>query len=220
MIESLIDKQDNFEIVRDEIAAILALEVASQMQLATDGGEDPEQWKLRIFSERSNPWEQFTDNDDDKSPLVNIWFDNMNFDQASSNISERQKAAGQFNIDCYGYAISSDVSGGGHIPGDRAAALEAQRAVRLVRNILMSAGYTYLGLRGLVWQRWIGSISVFQPEMENRVIQNVVGARVVFSVGFSEFAPQIEGEILEFVSAGVSRTEDGQIVINADYDFT
>ena len=37
MIPELIDKQDTFEVVRDEIAAILKTEVVSQMALATAG---------------------------------------------------------------------------------------------------------------------------------------------------------------------------------------
>ena len=59
MISELIDKQDNFEIVRDQIAAILVNEVASQMALATAEAKDPEDWNLQIFTERSNPWEKW-----------------------------------------------------------------------------------------------------------------------------------------------------------------
>ena len=56
----LIDKQDSFEIVRDQIAAILKTEITSQIALATTAGKpNPDDWKLRIFSERANPWEQF-----------------------------------------------------------------------------------------------------------------------------------------------------------------
>ncbi len=98
-ISTLIDKQDSFEIIRDQIAAILAIEVASQMQLATDGGENPDDWKLRIYTERSNPWEQLLNEQSDQSPIVNVWYDNSNFDPSGSNIVERQKTEGVFNID-------------------------------------------------------------------------------------------------------------------------
>lgn len=220
MIAELIDKMDNFEIIRDQIAAILATEVANQMQLATDGGKNPDDWKLRIFSERSNPWEQLLNEQADRSPIVNVWFDNSNFDPAASNISERQKTEGVFNIDCYGYGISSDEVGGGHNPGDKEAAFEVHKALRLVRNILMAAEYTYLGLRGVVWQRWPQSITVFQPQLDGRQMQQLVGARLAFRVVFNEFSPQVPAETLELVSVDVKRTEDGEIVAEADYDYT
>lgn len=219
-IDSLIDKQDNFEIVRDQIAAILVAETASQQALATAAAKDPDDWKLRIFTERSNPWEQFRDNPTDKSPIVNIWYDNSNFDPKASNVMERQKANGTFNIDCYGYGESANIVAGGHTPGDQEAAFEAQRALRLVRNILMAAEYTYLGMRGLVWTRWPQSSTVFQPQMDSRNVAQIVGARLPLEVGFSEFAPQITEETLEFLSIDVKRTEDGEIVLEADYDYT
>lgn len=220
MIEELIDKQDNFESIRDEIAAILAIEIANQQILAAAAGKDPTEWKLRIFTERSNPWEQFLNEQSDKSPLVNVWFDNSNFDPKASNILERQKTEAIFNIDCYGYGVSSDVPAGGHTPGDKEAAFEVHRALRLVRNILMAAEYTYLGLRGLVWSRWPRSITAFQPEIGGRQMQQIVGARLAFRVVFNEFSPQIPTVELELVSIDVKRTEDGEIVIEADYDYT
>lgn len=218
-IANLIDKQDNFEIIRDEIAAILATEVASQMALATAGGKDPDNWKLRVYTERSNPWEQFLNDQTDKSPLINVWYDSSNFDLAGSNITERQKTEGTFNIDCYGYGLSRDDGGAGHVPGDQEAALEAQRALRLVRNILMAAEYTYLGQRGLVWQRWPQSVTVFQPQIDARQVQQIVGARIVFRVIFNEFSEQIPTETLELVSVDVLRAEDGEIVLEADYSY-
>src|SRR3954470_11247609 len=106
-ITELIDRADNSERVRDQIAAILLVEQQNQQALATLAGKDPEQWRLRIFSERSNPWEVFRDQDAedfDTAPIVNVTFDNSTFDMASSNIVERQKATGTFNVDCYAQA--------------------------------------------------------------------------------------------------------------------
>lgn len=221
MIQTLIDKQDTSEIVRDQIAAILASEVAGQMALATAAGKNPANWKLRVFSERSMPWEQFlSPHPSDTSPIVNVWYDNSSFDARSSNSLERQKAEATYNIDLYGYGRSAGIPAGGHIPGDREAAYEAQRALRLVRNILMSAEYTYLGLRGLVWSRWPQSATVFQPQIDAQQVQQIVGARLAMRVEFNEFSPQYQPEILELVSATVQRTEDGEIVLSADYDYT
>lgn len=221
MIDILIDKQDNFEIIRDQIAAILVSEVAGQRALATAAAKDPADWNLQVFTERSNPWEQWLNLDaqTDLSPVISVWFDNSNYDPKASNILERQKSETVFNIDCYGVGVSYDVPGGGHIPGDQEAALEVQRAYRLIRNILMSAEYTYLGLRGLVWSRWPQSATSFQPQLDGRAIQHVQGLRLAFRVVFNEFAPQITLETLEYLSVDVKRTEDGQIVLKADYDY-
>lgn len=219
MITELIDKQDSFEIIRDQIAAILVTEVANQMQLATDGGKDPNDWKLRVYKERSNPWEQLLNEQVDRSPIVNVWFDNTNFDPGAGSTVERQKTEGVFNIDCYGYGLSEDEPGGGHKPGDREAALEVHKAIRLVRNILMAASYTYLGLRGLVWQRWPQSITVFQPQLDGRQMQQIVGARVAFRVVFNEFSPQVTPETLELLSVTVDELETGELLVNADYQY-
>ena len=219
LITGLIDKQDTFEIVRDQIAAILATEIAEQQVLAA-GEPDPNLWKLRIFLERSDAWEQFLNENPDPSPLVNVWYGASTFDPSASNIAERQKAVGTFNIDCYGYAKSVDDGAAGHLPGDREAALAVHRALRLVRNILMSAPYTYLALQGTVWKRWPSAVTVFQPEMDRAPIPNIIGARLDLEVEFSEFSPQTTEEILELVSVEVRRTEDGEIVLEADYAST
>lgn len=216
MIASLIDKQDTCEIVRDKIAEILATEAASQLALAA-GEPDPSLWKLRIYSERSAPWEQFQENDPtDRSPLINVWYDSTSFDGGASNTMERQTAEGIFNIDCYGFGVAADAAVG-HSPGDRAAAFEVQRAVRLVRNILMSAEYHQLQMQGTVAGRWPTSIQSLQGELNDRAVQNVMGARLSLRVRFNEFAPQVVGDVLEQVSVTVRRKEDGEIVILADY---
>jgi hypothetical protein len=221
-LATLIDKQDNVEVIRDQIAAILVAEVANQMALATLAAKDPDDWKLRIFTERSNPWEQFLDPNNasfDKSPLVNIWVDNMSYDPKASNVMERQKTEAVYNIDCYGYGRSKDVPAGGHTPGDKEAAFEVQRALRLVRNILMAAENTYLQLRGLVWSRWPQAITIFQPQLDSHTVQHVVGARLAFRVVFNEFSPQVVPETLELLSVEVIRAEDGEIVLEADYSY-
>ena len=220
MALTLIDKQDNSEIIRDQIAAILVTEVANQIALATTAGKpDPDDWKLRIFTERSNPWEQFQNEQTDRSPLVNIWFDSENFDRGASNVMQRQKTEAVFNIDCYGYGKASDNPSGGHNPGDKEAALEVQKALRLVRNILMAAENTYLQLQGTVWSRWPQSITSFQPQLDSRNVLQIAGARLALRVTFNEFSPQVVAETLETLAVTVLRTEDGEIVLETQYDY-
>lgn len=219
-IQALIDKQDSFEIIRDQIAGILALEVQSQMTLATATSQDPNDYKFRVFADRSNPWEEYLNDEPDESPLVNVWYETSNFNGGASNISERQNSESIYNIDCYGYGISTNVIGGGHLPGDLQASLAVHKVVRLVRNILMSSEYTYLDLRGLVWKRWIQSVTVFQPTQDNRAVHNVIGSRIQFSVSFNEYSPQYIPETLEYVAIDIKRAENGEIIVEADYDYT
>jgi hypothetical protein len=125
-----------------------------------------------------------------------------------------------FNIDCYGYGISTGTIEG-HDPGDARAALEAQRARRLVRNILMAGTYTYLGFPrregAVVWRRWLLSETAFQPQIDGRQVQHVQAVRLALQVEFSELSPQVPSVTLELISAQVKRTETGQLLLRADY---
>ena len=89
----------------------------------------------------------------------------------------------------------------------------------MVRNILMASEYTYLGLRKIVWKRWPQSIKVFQPQLDAKQVQQVVGARIALQVAFNEFSPQYVAEILELTSVEVKRAEDGQVLAETDYEY-
>lgn len=213
-ILEFIDKRDNFEIVRDQIAAILVVELAQQH--AFSGLTD----KPLVFVERSNPWGMFIDAAEPVAqPIINVWFDSASYDPSTSNVVERQKCEATYNVDCYGYGISVDdgAPAGGHQPGDLQAALEAQRAARFARNILMAGPYTYLGLRGLVWKRFPQTLSMFQPQIDNRAVQRIVGARLALQVQFNEFSPQVQGEPLETLLIDVLRKESGELLLRAQY---
>jgi hypothetical protein len=215
LIPELIDKIDNAEIIRDQIAAILTVELANQGVLS-GGLPQP-----RVFIERSNPWGQFVEvTSPPAQPVINVWWDSSTFNESESNVVERQKAEAVYHIDCYAAAPSSDVQSGGHLPGDEQAAREAQRAVRLVRNILMAGAYTYLGLRGLVWKRFPQTITLFQPQIDNRAGLRIVAARLALQVHFNEFSPQVAGVELETLLVEVNRKETGELLLRAEYPST
>ena len=212
LISELITKVDNFEVVRDQIGAILKVELAHQEEL---GGKP----MPPVFVERSNPWGNFIEGEKCPASLINVWFDSASYDESASNVVERQKCEAVFNVDCYGSAVSVDDGNtvGGHVPGDLQAALEAQRCARLARNILMAGHYTYLGLRGLVWNRFPQTLSMFQPQLDNRAAQRVVVARLALKVEFNEFSPQVQGVELEALSIEVYRAGTGELYLTADY---
>jgi hypothetical protein len=209
LINELIDKVDNVEIVRDQIAAILKVELANQALLSSTPA-------LRVFSERSNPWGMFIDADQGTTPILNVWFDSASYDGSASNIVERQKADATYNIDCYACGTSVETLTG-HSPGDEIAVRESQRAARLARNILMSAHYVYLGLRGLVWKRWPQTLTSFQPQSENRQAQRISATRLALQVQFNEFSPQVVGQELETLSVEVFRAGTGELLLAAEY---
>lgn len=222
VIQQLIDKRDTFEIVRDKVALILAEESAQQQQLATGAGKDPALWKLRVFTERTNPWE-FLRTDDggapaDRSPVVCVWFDNSNLDQRASQTIDRQQMEATYHIDVYGIGATEILAGGaGHIPGDEQAAREAQRGARLVRNILMADSYVTLGIDralGLVGQRHVSTIQAFQPEFANQNARQLAGVRLALQVKLSEFGPQTPAVVLEELAV-LLRDAHGQILCGA-----
>ncbi len=211
-IPDLIDKRDNVEIIRDQVAAILKVELAHQQTLT-------DELQPRVFVERSNPWGDFLEVEGlpAAAPIINVWFEGETFDGGASNIVERQTAEGTFNVDCYGYGASADDGASGQIPADLTAALEAQRAVRLARNILMAGVHTYLGMRGVVGKRWPQSIQMFQPQIDNRAAQRIVGARLALMVRFNEFSPQVAGEELETILLQVRKAGTGELFLSAEY---
>lgn len=228
LIQTLIDKNDTFELVRDKVALILAEESAEQVVLAqTAGKPNPNDWKLRVRTERSNPWE-FLRTDSgraptDRSPVVNVWFDTSNIDLRASQTIDRQQMEATFNIDVYGMGFTEVLdAGAGQIPGDEAASLEAQRAARLVRNIIMADSYPTLGFDralGLVGQRHISQIQSFQPEFNNQNARQLAAVRLSLQVKLAEFGPQTPAVVLEEINS-IVRDEDGVILIDALFEST
>jgi hypothetical protein len=223
-LQTYFDKQDSFEIVRDQIAGILATEIANQKALAQADGKDPAEWDAAVYLERINPWEKWlninteTATEVDKRPIINVWYDSDNPADNSTDTVERTWVEGTFNIDCYGYG-QAERTAGGHTVGDRSAVFEAHRALRLVRNILMSANCVYLGLRGLVGRRAHRSRQAFQTDPQ-LAVQNLYATRFQLSVWFEELSPQYEGQPLEVINLDTMRAEDGEIVAQYQIDFT
>jgi hypothetical protein len=223
MITQLIDKRDNVEIIRDQIAAILCSEVTNQVKLAKAAHKPWLDRHLHIYTERSSPWDDFMsipdgakEQPDRLCPIVAVSFENTNYEKAGSDF-ERQRTVGIFNIDCYGYGVARDDGGNGHCPGDAQASLNAQRAVRLVRNLLMAAEYETLKMTGVVSRRWFQSVSMFQPQIDGRSVERVVAARMALEVTFNEYSPQVEGQPLELIAATLRRYETGQVYLVAQY---
>ena len=225
-ILTLIDKQDNNEIIRDQIGAILAIEIANQRAMAvTEGKPNPDEYFFDVTIESTKPLEALSDpdgieNGEIKKGLVNVFFESDTFDNPGGNVVESQNVKGNFIIDCYAHKNSTkDENNDDAIirNGDELASREADRIARLVRNILMSGVYTYLKLgrdSGLqiVQKRFIVKREKFAPEQQNPVLNNVVGARLTMQVNYVEFSPQVILDTLTTLITECTRTSDGKIL--------
>lgn len=223
LLQSLIEKQDGFEIVRDQIALILANERDNQKTLADKKGLDTKPFCFKIFTERNNPFEGFIPEETeeqsiDDTPIVNVWFDQSSFTKKDSTF-EYQHSLTTFNIDCYAIGISENVLGEGHLPGDELAAYQVQKLARLVRNILMAGQNQYLQKRGFIWGRFVSSMQAFQPQLASNNGLKVQAIRIILNVEFNENSPQFEEGEIEIINVDLKRDKDGAVLSSLLFDY-
>lgn len=215
MLQQLINWTDNYETVRDKIATLLKEELANQVAIAEDTeGANPDLYRLHVYTERSNAWDVYINPEHDHRPIVSVSYAGGDFDMRKGDVVNQQTHDAMYTIDCYGYGETNDT-----VPGDEISAKEAQRAMRLVRNILMSAENTHLKLRGTVGRRWPVNIQSYMPPFSDDNAVSVRALRLQLAVSFPEFSPQYEGERLELVTNTFKRAEDGEILLEANYEY-
>ncbi len=209
---------DVVETVRDQIAAILAVESKNQreMALADDPQRDPDPYQLRIFKDRTQPWDFFKDENASQVPVINVSIDSDAFLGTSTNINNQDSEA-VFNVDCYANGFSEETADG-QVISDEDAARRAWEAARLVRRIITGGPYQYLKLRGTVGSANIKSRTPFQPEIDERPIQGVRCVRIVMQCRITEKSPQFAGEPLELLEI-VATKASGEVILKIDYAF-
>jgi hypothetical protein len=217
-IDLLIDKQDSNEIVRDQIAALLRIEIDNQKSLAIAAGKDVELFDFDVYTEKLKPWEVLTTGEGDdlsETPLINVLFDNDTFDNKNSEEISRQRTRGTFFIDCYTHKNKTK-----NMTSDEASSREADRIARLVRNIIMSAKYYQLGLghgdlgigNNIVFSRKIIKREKFLPsDREGVYFEQIVATRLTMEVMYDEFAPQVATGDLELFYMKCTKADDGKI---------
>jgi hypothetical protein len=223
-LQSLIDPQDNFELIRSQIGFLLVSERDNQMSLARKLNKDARLWDFRVFEERSQAWETALNEDQDGNfdlrPIINVWFDSDSSSESSSTRAETQKFTGAYNIDIYGFAQAKETPAG-HDAADMLAAFNCQRVTGLARSILMAAENAYLQLpRGTAWDRKVQSRQSYQPRLDEAPVVEVVALRMRFQVSFNEYGPQYEGVPLSQLVAAINRAETGELYIELNFDYS
>lgn len=184
MINVLIDKKDNFELIKYKIASIIKSELENQKKLAREISEDKaKNYDIKVFIDKVNPLsiysESQTQNEKGQLPIVNITFDGDDLTlEGSSNIGQ-QKVRGTYYIDCY--AFKNKKAGK---EGDEEVSREADRIGTIIRNILMFDNYIVLDMRGIVVRRYVTK----REKMinQNSSAENVSAMRLIFEVEYFE----------------------------------
>lgn len=151
MIDILIDKKDNFELVKYKIASILKSEIENQKILAK---EKSNLYDIKVFVDKSNPLSIYSEaqyqNEKGQLPVINVIFDSDDLTlEGSANVG-RQKVRGTFYIDCYAFK-NKEINK----EADEEASREADRIGTIARNILMHDSYRVLSMNKVVVRRYI-----------------------------------------------------------------
>ncbi len=203
-VKELLSSPDNVEIVRDQTAGILALELQNQYKLAKEESEltGVEDYNVKVYIENNEPWA--VQDEENPFPAINITFDKYTID--TDDGSNDRIVTALYNIDCY---ASGNYTGEGF--AGRWAKIKSVKIARLVRNILQAANYRYLKLRGVVNSQHI--VSCTSGEIRDNEGAVKVGVqRIVLEVEFHETSPQVDGDILEEMGF-VCSDETGEVLL-------
>jgi hypothetical protein len=201
-IYELISEPDNVEKIRDHIAFIIKGETQNQYTIAQEeGAPDADDYNFRVFIENAHPYD--TGDYPTVEPFINIMLQKTIPAEGNSRMGP-QKYIATFIIDCI--AFGND---GGEDWDEKSASIRVWKTARVIRAILMSEQYLYLGLRGVIGGRVIKSIETGVPEMGGNAF-TVVTARITLEVQFLERSIGTSGPIIGEINFTVE-PENGEV---------
>jgi hypothetical protein len=202
-IYELISEPDNVEKIRNHIAYIIKGETENQYTIAREeGAPNAEDYNFRVFVENARPYDN--EGEPPIEPLINIMLQKTEPAEGNPRMGP-QKYKATFIIDCIAYG-----NDGGEDWDDRAAGARAWKTARVIRAILMSEQYLYLGLRGIIGGRAIKSIETGAPEMGGDAL-TVVTARIILEAQLLERSIGASGPIIEEINFTIE-PESGEVV--------
>ncbi len=160
--------EQNFELVRDRIAEILADEILAQSLIVPLTPE----LNAKVFVERFVPFDK-TD-----IPCVNVVFANGNYDNQNTLTAD---GLYKYNIDVYAKAKSTTIEG-----GDKLASIKLHRLLGICRAILENPQYRTLAFAPPSLQRvTVVDIAIEQPQ-NTQDGSSVIMGRLTFDVSVCE----------------------------------
>lgn len=206
-VKELIASPDNIEVIRDQIAALLALDLANQYALAQEA-KDPHaaDYRVGVYVENDGPFQYVDEQTPDANPFpcVNVSVDSTGQEKGTASVNKQVMRA-QFFVDVYATGnTASDADMGTR------ASLKAWKTARIVRRILRAEANTYLRLRGIV-----GKVSFrFQAGEPNSPQSSirVKMVRITLGVDYVEDVPVTQGMPVEIISATITE-DDGRVII-------
>lgn len=207
-VSELISTPDNIEIIRDQVAALLALDLENQHRLAVEAGDpNAEDYNAAVFVENDDPL-QYVDSDTPGAnpfPCLNVSLDSTEQEKGTASVNTSRMNA-TILVDVY---AAGNADGGGDF--GTSAALKAWKTARLARNILRAEANTYLRLRGVV-----GRVSFRFQSGEPNKPQSAIRVRMVritLGVDYVEGVPMSPSDSLEVVAARIT-DGDGRVVLD------
>ena len=209
-IVTLIETPDNIERIRDQVSAILKVELAGQYTLAQElSRPDAAEYRIGVWQEKTRPW-QLTEDAEKKNPfpLVNVSLMGFSEENPPGPALGKKKYIGRIYLDCY---ASGEF--GSEIADDTDSAIKAWKIGRIVRNIIANEYYTYLGLRGIVRDARFIEGNTGDPRNNENSAQSVTICRLILAVNYYEDALKVEWpELTEYRFVTTSPT--GEVLID------
>lgn len=208
--DGLISTPDNIEVIRDQIAGLLAVELENQARLAEEAGDpNAADYKVAVFVENDDPLQYVDDQTPGANPFpcANVSVDSTGQDKGTASVGKQVMTA-QIFVDVYATGNSGNAEGGEDF-GTRAA-LKAWKTARLVRRVLRAEANTYLRLRGIVG-RVTFKFQAGEPNRPQAAIR-VKMVRVTLGVDYFEDVPVTGGSGIELISAKIA-DGDGRVIL-------
>lgn len=201
---------DNIEVIRDQIAALLAVDFRRQAELAAESeATDSGDYNVAVYVECDDPL-QYVDEDTPGAnpfPCVNVILDSTDANKGTASVN-KQAFTAKFYVDCY--AEGNDAEDGEF---SYKAAQRAWKTARLVRRILRAEANTYLRLRGIVGRvSW--SFQAGEPSNTRSAIK-VKMVRATLTIDYVENVAITEGA-LDWDIVGIVADENGRVLFGDD----
>lgn len=183
----------NFELIRDRIALILATEVNNQFVLS--GNDDI---NCDVWLERSTPFDKI------ENPTINVSLSSDTFD--SKNQTDVRSTA-VFNIDCFTNSKTTDVQ-----DGDQKSMFKLHRILGICRAILENQIFKTLNFTPpFICRTSIDSINIANPNGNDATNQTM--GRLAFTVVFHEETPALTANLVAqwYTTVKLDTTNQGYV---------